>query len=205
MPPAQRTKVVRDDGLIAAPAPGPAPAAPAGVRRMLAAWLRLESAVAIGGLGVAAALLTLDILARELLGPLARATGVSVLGQLPPGLSRYALYGILVSAFAGFAVASATGFHLGSGLGGVPVPRWLERHRDRLGDLLTALVFAAFTWYAARFVLASFESGARASFLSWPAWPIQAAMPLAFGASAVRFGCFAAWPALRPARRVAFG
>jgi len=84
------------------------------------------------------------------------------------------------------------------------VPGWVERHRARLGDLLTTLVFAAAAWYAAGFVHASFESGARASFLAWPVWPVQAVMPLAFASSALRFLCFAAWPALRPVRRTAF-
>jgi len=88
--------------------PPPAPGAPRAVRRCLAGWLRVEAAIAVAGLGFAAVTLALDIVGRELLGPLARATGLPLIGALPPGLSRYALYGILLSAFAGFAPPART-------------------------------------------------------------------------------------------------
>lgn len=175
--------------------------APSGIRRTLALLLRLEAGVAIACLVAASAMILLDWLGRELLLPLARAAGLVQGFALQPGLSRYALYAILVATFAGFAVASATGAHLGSGLGQVPMPAWLSQRREQVGNLLTGLVFVAAAWYALRFVQASFESGARASFLAWPVWPLQAALPLAMASSALRFLCFAAWPGLRPAGR----
>lgn len=155
---------------------------------------RLESAVAIGGLCAGALLMLVDIALREGLVPLARLAGLDLGAWLPRGLSRYALHGVLISAFAGFAVSSATRTHLGSGLGRIPLPAALARHRERLGDTLTGLVFAAAAGYAALFVWGSYGSGARASFLPWPAWPIQAVLPLALGTSALRYLCFAAWP-----------
>jgi TRAP-type C4-dicarboxylate transport system permease small subunit len=182
-------------------APPARPAGPAFVRRWLAVLLRLEGSVAIACLCTASAVILIDCLGRELLQPLARAAGLGRSLELQPGLSRYALYAILVATFAGFSVASATGAHLGSGLGQLALPSRLSRWRERLGDLLTGLVFAAAAWYGMRFVQASFESGARASFLSWPVWPIQAVMPLAMASSGLRFLCFAAWPGLRPAGR----
>lgn len=184
-------------------APPARPDGPGFVRRCLAGLLRLEAAIAIACLCFASAVILIDCLGRELLQPLARAAGLARALELQPGLSRYALYAVLIATYAGFAVSSATGAHLGSGLGQVPIPRWLADRREQLGDLLTGLVFAAAAWYALRFVMASFESGARASFLSWPVWPIQAAMPLAMATSALRFLCFAAWPGLRPVGRSA--
>ena len=179
------------------------PVGPDLVRRLLAMLLRWESAVAVAGLGIASAVILLDVVGREIVPLLTRAAGLARGFELPHGLSRYALYAILVSTFAGFSVASATGAHLGSGLGQLPLPAWLARRSQRLGDLLTGLVFAAAAWYGLLFVHASFQSGARASFLNWPVWPIQAALPLAMATSALRFLCFAAWPAVRPANRSA--
>jgi len=177
------------------------PAGPDFVRRWLAVLLRLEGSVAIACLCAASVVILIDCVGRELLQPLARAAGLGRSLELQPGLSRFALYAVLVATFAGFSVASATGAHLGSGLGQLALPGRLARWRVRLGDLLTGLVFAAAAWYGLWFVQASFESGARASFLSWPVWPIQAVMPLAMASSALRYLCFAAWPGLRPPGR----
>lgn len=170
--------------------------APDAVQRTFAALGRVESAAAVGGLCASALLMLVDVAVREGLVPLAQAVGLDASGWLPHGLSRYALYGVLISAFAGFAVSSASGTHLGSGIGQVPLPDWLSRHRARVGHALTGLVFAAAGWYAGQFVWDSYVSGIRAAFLSWPAWPIQAVMPLALGLSALHYLCFAAWPSL---------
>jgi len=173
------------------------PHAPLAVRRALAAVASVEAAVAVGGLCAAAALMLADVAVREGLVPLARALGFDAMAWVPRGLSRYALYGVLISAFAGFAVSTSAGTHLGSGLGQLPLPAALVRQRERIGHALTGLVFAAAAWYAARFVWGSYTSGLRAAFLSWPVWPIQAVLPLALGSSALRSLCYAAWPALR--------
>lgn len=200
-PASTRARRLARHGQLAAGAPGQ-PAAPDLVRRGLAVLLRVECSVAIAGLCVASGVVLFDLLTRELIQPLAMALGLTRGIGLPAGLSHHALYAVLIATYAGFSVASATGAHLRSGLSQVPMPACLARRREQLGDLLTGLVFAAAAWYALRFVQASFDAGARASFVSWPLWPIQAAMPLAMASSALRFLCFAAWPGLRPAGRL---
>jgi TRAP-type C4-dicarboxylate transport system permease small subunit len=177
----------------------PPPPAPAEVRRLVELWHRGECWVAVAAFGFIAAILLLDVIGRELVGPLLRLVG------LEPGATgifaaqKLSVFALVVGSFSGIGIATATGAHI--------VPRfaygWVPAHwgpaMDRLADLLTGLFLVAVAWYGFKFVGSSFKTDLRAPVLDWPVWPIQTAIPLGFLSAAGRYLVYAAWPALKPA------
>lgn len=87
-------------------------AAPPWVVRVLAVWHRLECWLAVVCFSFIAIILVLDVLGRELVGPLFNALGIDV---GPTGIfasQRFSIYALVVGSFAGIGIATATGSHL---------------------------------------------------------------------------------------------
>jgi len=174
-----------------------APAPPAAAR-VLAAWHRIECWVAVACFSFIAIILVLDVLGREFLGPTLAFLGIDV---GPTGIfvsQRLSIYALVVGAFAGIGIATATGSHLVPrvGFGWVP-PHWGPRI-DRLADLLTGCFLLGMTYYGFAFVRSSYDVDLRAPVLDWVVWPFQVAIPIGFASAACRYFAYALWPALRP-------
>ena len=174
------------------------PPAPPGARRLLELWHRAECLVAVAAFGFIAVILMLDVLGRELLGPLLGLLGIDA---GPTGIfasQRLSVYALVVGAFAGIGIATATGSHLVPRVAFGWVPAAWGPGLDRLADVLTALFLCGAAYYGFQFVGSSFETDLRAPVLDWSVWPFQLAIPLGFLSAAARYVCFALWPSLRP-------
>ena len=175
----------------------PISAAPIAAQRFVSAWLTIECWIAVVAFTFIALVLFLDVLGRELLGPLVRLFGQKMATGIFAS-QKMSVYALVIGAFAGVGIATATGSHL--------VPRVLfgvvpERHGrafDRFADLLTGLFLVAVSYYGLLFVQSSFATDLRAPVLNWSVWPFQLAIPLGFLSAAVRYLLFAIWPSLRP-------
>ena len=64
--------------------------------------------------------------------------------------------------------------------------------------VLTGILLCMTAWYGWVFVRSSQEAGLTVSVLEWPAWMIQAVIPIGILSAALRYFIFAAWPACRP-------
>lgn len=180
--------------------PPAADPAPAGVLRLLTGWHVAEKRLAMVAYVVIAALLVVDVLARELLGPVGRALGF---GDLPAGLfgaQKLALWAMVFGSFLGLGIATASGAHLLPRVGFGWVPAAFGPAVDRLADLLTGVVLCGAAWYAYRFVGATAESGMLTAVFELPLWWLQVVVPLGFLSAGLRYFFFARWPAARPAR-----
>ena len=172
-------------------------AAPALARGFVQGWHRVECLIAVAAFSLIAALLVLDVAGRELLGPIYKAfnlkgaTGVY-------GAQKLSVYALVVASFCGIGIATATASHLlpRVGFNWIPAP-WAPA-MDRFADLLTGLFMVAVAYYGWVFVSSTMAAGLRAQAFDLPVWPFQSAIPLGFLSAAVRYFCFAAWPALRP-------
>jgi TRAP-type C4-dicarboxylate transport system permease small subunit len=184
--------------VVAAP---PAPrAAPAVVRRLLERWHRAECALAVAAFAFIAGVLILDVLGREVLYPLLRALGLRPGATGVYGASKLAVFALVFASYAGLGIATATGSHLVPRIAfGVVPARWAPM-LDRLADALTCAVLLGAAWYGTQLVADSYATSLRATVLQWPVWPFQLALPLGFASAALRYGCYAGWPALRPQR-----
>jgi TRAP-type C4-dicarboxylate transport system permease small subunit len=176
----------------------PAAPAPAAAARVLAAWHRIECWVAVVCFSFIAAILVLDVAGREFLGPLLNLLGIDA---GPTGIfasQRLSIYALVVGAFAGIGIATATGSHLVPRVGFGWVPKAWGPMMDRLADVLTGSFLIGVTYYGFRFVESSFSIDLRAPVLDWAVWPFQLAIPLGFLSAACRYFAYALWPALRP-------
>lgn len=156
-------------------------------RRLLGALFVLEAGIA----GLAFCLLTLmlfaDVVAREFLG-----NGIW-------GAQRIAVYAMIVAAMLGFTVTTHLNRHLTIEGAGALVPKAAAASVARLGDVVAAGICLFLAYWAARFVLVSFQNEERGMALDLVLWPIQIVLPWAFASSALRHLAFAVWPALKPA------
>ncbi len=178
-------------------ATAPPPAPPAMVS-LLRRWHRVECWVAVLAFSFIAAVLVIDVLGREIYGPVMR-----LLGQQPGatglfGSQKLAVFALVIGSFSGIGIATATGVHLVPRVGFSWVPRHWGPGMDRLADVFTGLFLLGVAWFGVVFVLASKQSGVLASVINVSAWPIQTVIPLGFVSAALRYFIFARWPALRP-------
>lgn len=179
-------------------AAGPAVAAPPAVRSFLAFWHRAECWVAVAAFGFIAAILVIDVIGREFIGPVFKALGMPLGATGVPASQRLSVYALVVGSFCGIGIATATASHLVPRVAFSWAPKAWGPIIDRLADLLTCLFLAGVTWYGFEFVLSSKATDLRAPILNWSVWPFQLAIPLGFGSAALRYLCFAIWPAARP-------
>jgi TRAP-type C4-dicarboxylate transport system permease small subunit len=177
--------------------PGPEP--PLAARRIVDGWHRGECWLAVVCFGFIAAILILDVLGREFVGPILRFIG------LEPGATgifasqKLSIFALVVGSFAGIGIATATGAHIVPGFASGWVPEEWKPLYDRAVDVLTGLFLLGVVWFGFKFVASSLKTDLRAPVLDWPVWPIQLAIPLGFLSAAGRYFIFAAWPALKPA------
>ena len=171
---------------------------PPRVKAFVDVWHRAECRVASACFTLIAALLIVDVVGRELLGPLMRAIGVDIGATAIPGGQKIAVYAMVLGSFAGIGIATATNSHLVPrvGFGWVP-DRW-SGAVGRLGDLFTAAFMFAVAAYGIEFVLGSKATSMRAPVLGWEVWPFQLAIPAGFASAAVRYLVFAVFPGLKP-------
>lgn len=177
--------------------PGPQ-ASPAWLRRTLVVWHRLECWVAVVCFAFIALIMVLDVLGRELLGPVLAALGIDI---GPTGIfaaGRLAMIALIIGSFMGVGIATATASHLVPrvAFGWVPA-RW-GATLDRVADVVTGVFLLGFVWFGVVFVMSTAATGLRMPVLDWPVWPLQAAIPLGFLSAALRYFVYAAWPELRP-------
>lgn len=174
------------------------PPAPRWAVRLLRRWHGVECWIAVLAFSFIAAVLVIDVLGRELYGPVMQALGMKPGATGLFGSQKLAVFALVIGSFAGIGIATATGVHLVPRAGFGWVPKDWGPTMDRLADLFTGLFLLVVTWYAVVFVLASKQSGVLAAVINVSAWPIQTAIPLGFASAALRYFAFAAWPGLRP-------
>jgi TRAP-type C4-dicarboxylate transport system permease small subunit len=173
------------------------PAASTGPRRFVERWHHIECMVAVAAFGLIATLLILDVAGREVLGvvykwlDIKRATGVY-------GAQKLSVYALVLGSFAGIGIATATGSHLLPRVGFAWIPASWADGMNRLADVITGVFMLGVTYYGFVFIQSTMAAGLRAQAFDLPVWPFQLAIPLGFLSAAVRYFCFAAWPALRP-------
>ena len=171
---------------------------PQWARTFLRRWHLAECWVAVIAFSIITALLLTDVVLRELLSPLLRFLGIydGAMGILFS--QRLSIYALIVGAFAGVGIATATGSHLVPQVGHALVPASWGPFMDRLADVITGLALVVTAYYGWIFVASSKATDLRAPVLDWSVWRLQLAIPLGFASAAVRYFVFAAYPALRP-------
>ncbi len=156
-------------------------------------WLRwlwtIEATVCVIAFAGTALALMADVLAREFFG-----NGIF-------GAQRFAVWTNAVAGLLGFAIVTAERGHLRPQFLDGLLPKALAPHIDRIGELLSAVICLALTWYAVRFVQSSAALGERGMAIPILLWPIQLVLPWMFFSSALRHLAYAAWPVLRPEPR----
>jgi TRAP-type C4-dicarboxylate transport system permease small subunit len=178
--------------------PHAAPPVPEGVRAFVAGWHRAECRIASAAFTLIAVLLIVDVVGRELAGPLLRTLGVEVGATSIPGGQKIAVFAMVLGSFCGIGIATATNSHLVPRVAFGWVPQRWSGAVARAGDLFTAAFMFAVAGYGIQFVLASQATGMRAPVLGWEVWPFQLAIPAGFASAAVRYLAFAAYPGLKP-------
>lgn len=171
--------------------------APAGARRLVDGWHRVECLIAVAAFGFIAVVLILDVAGRELLGPIYKAFDL----KGSPGIfaaQKMCVYALVIGSFCGVGVATATGSHLLPRLGFGWVPAAFGPTMNRIADVVTGVFFCGVAWYGWVYVQSSMQAGLRAQAFDMPIWPIQLAIPVGFLSAGLRYFFFAAWPALRP-------
>ncbi len=175
------------------------PGAPPFVAGLVRYWHRGECWVAMTAFSFIALVVVYDVAAREVLGPLLRRAGGNANAVMVVGAAKMGVYALIVGAFSGIGIATATGAQLVPKVAFGWVPRAWGPTMDRLADALTALFLLGVAYYGAVFVNGSRVSGLLTSGgLEMPAWVIQAVIPVGFASAAVRYVLFALWPAVRP-------
>lgn len=172
--------------------------APPAAARLLAVWHRVECWVAVVCFSFIAVILVLDVMGREFVGPFLGFLGLDV---GPTGIfasQRLSIYALVVGAFAGIGIATATGSHLVPRVGFGWAPKRWGPAMDRLADIITGAFLLGVTYYGFLFVESSYTVDLRAPVLDWAVWPFQLAIPLGFLSAACRYFVYAIWPVLRP-------
>ena len=173
-------------------------AAPPAARRLLTRWHQAECWLAVACFSFIAIILVLDVFGREVVGPFFRLIDVDI---GPTGIfasQRLSIFALVVGAFAGIGVATATGSHLLPRVAFGWIPAAWGPHMDRIADVLTGLFMLVMTYFGFVFVESTWAAQLRTPVLDWVVWPFQMAIPLGFLSAGLRYFLFAAWPALRP-------
>jgi TRAP-type C4-dicarboxylate transport system permease small subunit len=109
------------------------------------------------------------------------------------------VYALIIGAFCGIGIATATGSQLVPKLAFGWVPSAWGYRMNQVADIVTGLFLLGAAYYASVFVNGSRLSGLLTSGgLDVPAWMIQVVIPLGFVSAAVRYVLFAIWPLTRP-------
>lgn len=153
------------------------------MRRFLNRLLKVEGAIAVSAYAVTCGLLLADVFSREFAS------------QSIWGAQKLAVFGAIIAGILGLTIAVGNNAHLRANFADRILPwRWV----DRVGDLVSALLFAGLCWYAIEFVSESLTFRDRAEVINIPLWPIQLVFPYAFGTAALRHLLFFLMPELKP-------
>lgn len=153
------------------------------MKRFLATLLRIEGMVAVIAYTVTCGLLLADVFAREFLS------------QALWGAQKMAVFGAIIAGILGLTIAVGNNTHLRATFADGLLPfRWM----DRVGDLISAGLFAALCWYSIIFVGESIEFNDKAAVINIPLWPIQMIFPYAFGTASFRHLIFFLLPGVKP-------
>ncbi len=176
----------------------PQPQTPAAVQTVLYVWHRVECWLAVICFSFIAIVLGIDVVGRELYGPVMRAIGLEVGATGLFGSQKLAIFALVIGSYAGIGIATATGVHLLPRVGFNWVPAHWGPNMDRLADVVTGVFLLGVAYYGVIFVMDSKDSGVLASVINVSAWPIQMAIPVGFVSAALRYFIFAKWPDQRP-------
>lgn len=153
------------------------------MQRFLAILSYTEGFIAVAAYAVTCVLLLADVFSRELLSH-------SIWGA-----QKNAVFGAIIAGILGLTIAVGNNAHLRAGFTDRFLPyRWT----DRLGDLISAILFAALCYYAIEFVSESIRFGDRAEVIGLPLWPVQIVFPYAFATASLRHFLFFLSPHLKP-------
>ncbi|WP_374633545.1 TRAP transporter small permease [Ferrovibrio sp.] len=155
--------------------------------RVLSWMFRCEVVVACGALLLVAGALLSDVIAREVLG-----NGLF-------GAQRFAVFCNAVGGLLGFAIVVHTGGHLRVAVVDQLFPAHWHSAMARIGDLLSCALCLLLMYYAYVFVGSTYTVGDTDAVFNIKIWPIQSVLIYLFAASALRYLCYAFFPALRPA------
>jgi len=155
--------------------------------RLLSAIRVVERLLCIAAFSVLILVIFADVLSREL-------TGAGLYWA-----SRTGVWANVFVVMAGFGLAAADGAHLRPRF----ADNWLSQSwagvLQFLQHFTMALFCAAVGALSLSVVLGSWQLGEVDIDLFLPVWPVQAALPIAFFAAALRYTLYALVPALRPA------
>ena len=154
--------------------------------RLLAGLRRVEAAIAAFAYLTVTVLLLLGIAAREFYS-------TSIWGS-----EKMAVFAAIIAAFLGLTLATSANAHLRPQFADAWWPAAWRTVIARLGDLLSAVIFAGIGAIAAIYVVDTYGNNDRAIILYWPLWIIQIVIPYAFFSSALRHAIFAWRPGLKP-------
>lgn len=153
------------------------------MQRFLSLLLRTEAAMAVTAYSVTVGLLVADVISRE------------VFSQAIWGAQKLAVFGAIIAGILGLTIAVAENAHLQASFASKMLPfRWA----GRLGDLVSACLFAIMGYYAMIFVGETIHFDDRAEVINIPLWWVQIVFPYSFFAAALRHLAFAFYPALKP-------
>lgn len=170
---------------------------PPAVRRVAESWHTGECWLAVAAFGFIAAILLLDVIGREFVGPVLRLVGIDPGATGIFAAQKLSVFALVIGSFAGIGIATATNSHLVPRVGYAWVPAHWGPSLDRLADLITALFLCGVAYYGFQYVASSYATDLRAPVLDWRVWRIQLAVPLGFLSAAGRYLLFAVWPDLR--------
>lgn len=173
------------------------PPAPAFAHSLANGWHRAECIIAVTAFSLIAALLVLDVMGRELLGPIYKMLGIKGATGIY-GAQKLSVYALVLASFCGIGIATATGSHLLPRIGFGWIPKEWGPKMDRLADWITAFFMLGVAYYGYVFISSTVASGLRAQAFNLPVWPFQLAIPLGFLSASVRYFLYALWPTLRP-------
>jgi TRAP-type C4-dicarboxylate transport system permease small subunit len=140
----------------------------------------VESWIAVLAFTIVVGIIMLDVIGRELVGPLLRQLGMDPGNTGIFSAQRVAIYALVVGTYTGIGIATATGSHIVPKIGDKMSPDSWGPAINRLADLTTALFLFGAAGYGWLFVNSARMLDMRAPILDWPLWMIQIFIPLGF-------------------------
>ena len=184
-----------DPSNLLSPSENPAPAA---IITMLKVWHRIECWVAVLCFVFIASVLILDVVYRELYGPLMNWLEFSKGSGGFFGAQKLAVFALVIGSFAGIGIATATGSHLVPQIAFNWFPANWNSIINRIADTVTGIVFLITAWYGLQFALMTKEFGILAPVINMSPWIVQLVIPLGFVSAGLRYFIFAIWQNARP-------
>ena len=156
------------------------------MRTLLTILLRTEAAVAAFAYALVTALLLGEIVAREIFF-------TSIWGS-----QKMAVFAAIFAGFLGLTLATANNGHLRPQFADAWWPEAWRPAIARIGDVVSAIIFAGAGVFAIIYISDTFANGDRAAVLYWSLWPLQLVIAYAFFSCCLRHLVFAWRPALKP-------